>query len=743
MVIEEAFDPAKQHAQETVFAVGNGYVGTRGTFEEGYPGEWRATLVHGLFDSVPTFASELVNVPDWTHCRLFVNGEPVRLDRGRARHYRRELSLANGRLTRRFTWKGKGPAVAVTFQRAAALHEPHLVALEVRVEALEEAADVELRAGLPAHMDNLGWLHWDVVDQGTDGETIWLRTRTRSTGIEVALAARLTADRPAHAETWPADGCPTQVFRLRLLPGESVTVTKVVALVTSREANAPLARALELVSHTPRDFHAILLASAVRWAELWEACDVRIEGDPRAQLATRYNIFQLLAVGPERDVDASIGAKGLSGFGYRGHVFWDTEIFMLPFFAFTRPHVARHLLLYRYRRLEGARRKATRNGYTGAQFPWESADTGDEVTPTWVVDPDDPTKLIRIWTGDIQIHITADVAYAVLLYWRVTGDDEFLLRCGAEIVLDGATFWASRAEYNAARDRYEYTDVIGPDEYHDHVDNNAFTNGMARWHLRQALGLLEWLAEHAPQRHAELVTQLGLTPERLAHWRDVADKLHVPVGESGLIEQFEGYFQLEDVDLATLEPRDCSVQVLLGIEGVARTQVIKQPDVLMWLYLFRDAPWMTPELLQANSAYYNPRTDHTHGSSLGPAIMAALAARMGLAEEAYEHFMRAALVDLHDTRHNTADGLHAASAGGIWQALVFGFAGVRLTDNGPVVERPCLPPAWQRLRFRLRHRGEWFDVDLTRPSCAEPSPDVRDPDGRVPQHVEPQKGGEK
>ena len=722
VVLEEHFDPGRLRAQETVFAVGNGYVGTRGSFEEGYPGEWRATFVHGLFDDVPTFFSELANAPDWTHCRLYVNGEPVRLDRGEVRHYRRELCLANGRLARRFAWRGQGPEVEVAFQRTVSRDEPHLLALEACVTATEEPADVEIRAGLPAHMDNLGWLHWEVVDQGADGDVVWLRARTRATRIEVALAARLSADRPAEREAWPAEGCPTQVVRQRLAPGESVAVTKAVALVTSREANDPLARALEIVGRAPRDFHAILLPSAARWAELWEACDVRIEGDPRAQLATRYNLFQVLAVGPERDVDASIGAKGLSGFGYRGHVFWDTEIFMLPFFALTRPHVARHLLLYRARRLPGARRKAARNGYEGAQFPWESADTGDEVTPTWVVDPDNPARLIRIWTGDIQIHITADVAYAVLLYWRVTGDDEFMVRHGAEIVLEGALFWADRAEYNRALDRYEYTDVIGPDEYHDHVDNNAFTNGMARWHLRRALALLDWLAEHAPQRHAELVGRLGLTPERLARWQEVADKLYVPVDESGLIEQFEGYFNLEDVDLASLEPRDRSVQALLGIEGVARTQVIKQPDVLMWLYLMRDEPFVTPELLRANWAYYNPRTDHTHGSSLGPAIMAALAARMGHAEEAYEHFMRAALVDLHDTRHNTADGLHAASAGGVWQALVFGFAGVRLTPEGPVVERPCLPPGWRRLRFRLRHRGKWFDVDLTgTPRVDQPS----------------------
>lgn len=713
VVVEEAFNPDRLHAQETVFTVGNGYLGTRGAFEEGYPGEWRATFVHGLFDNVPTFFTELVNAPDWTHCQLFLNGERVRLDRGTVREYRRELCLQNGRLARRFVWQGSdGAEVLVEFQRTASRHNPHLLGVEVRVTALTRDVEVEVRAGLPAFTDNLGWFHWDLVDLGVENDQIWLRTRTRATKIDLGAAARLTADRSVEIQSWPAERCPTLTARCHLPAGESVTFTKVVALATARETEDPAAFVRQLIAGAPANFNALLLPSAARWADLWADSDVRIEGDSEAQLAVRYNLFQLLAAGPEHDLDASIGAKALSGYGYRGHVFWDTEIFMLPFFAYTQPHVARHLLLYRYRRLEGARRKAARNGYEGAQFPWESADTGDEVTPTWVVDPDDPTRLIRIWTGDIQIHITADIAYAVILYWRATGDDEFMEQYGAEIVVDGARFWASRAEYNEALDRYEFTDVIGPDEYHDHVHNNAFTNGMARWHLQQALEVLDWLAAHAPDRHADLIARLHLSPERLAQWQTIVEKIYLPVQPSGLIEQFDGYFRREDVDLAALEPRHQSVQALLGIEGVARTQVIKQPDVLMWLYLMREEPFVTPEMLRVNWDYYNPRTDHTHGSSLGPAIMAALAARMGQAEEAYQHFMRAALVDLHDLRRNTADGIHAASAGGVWQALVFGFAGVRLTPEGPVVERPCLPPNWERLSFRLYYRGRPFDFTL-------------------------------
>jgi kojibiose phosphorylase len=423
----------------------------------------------------------------------------------------------------------------------------------------------------------------------------------------------------------------------------------------------------------------------------------------------RYNLFQVLVAAPRHDDRVSIGAKTLSGFGYRGHVFWDTELFVLPFFVHTQPDLARNMLTYRHHTLPGARRKALAGGYEGAMYPWESAITGDEVTPRWVPGPRGE-RLVRIWTGDIQLHISADVARGVWNYWRVTGDDAWMRRYGAEIILDTAVFWGSRVEENAEQGRFELTDVIGPDEYHEHVDNNAFTNRMVQWHLETALGVWAWLQAHDAERANALKRQLNLNPERLNRWADIIGRMHVLHDpESGLIEQFEGFFELDDVDLAEYEPRTQSMQAVLGIDGANRSQVLKQPDVLMLLYVLRGR--YGRDTLQTNWDYYVPRTDHAYGSSLGPAIHAALACELDMPKEAYAHFMRAALVDLDDVRGNTADGIHAASAGAVWQAVVFGFGGVRLTDNGPVAT-PRLPPGWERLKFRLQYRGQWFDFDF-------------------------------
>ncbi len=418
----------------------------------------------------------------------------------------------------------------------------------------------------------------------------------------------------------------------------------------------------------------------------------------------RFNLFQLLAAAPRHDERVNIGAKTLSGYGYRGHAFWDTEIFMLPFFTYTRPEIARNLLSYRFHFLDGARHKAKQNGYRGAQYPWESAGTGEEVTPTWVPHYADRNQLIRIWTGDIEIHISADISYAVWQYGQVSGDEAFLLQRGAEIILETARFWVSRAEWSPDRNRYEYTDVIGPDEYHEHVDNNAYTNAMARWNIQTAIHLVDWLRSNHLQDWNRLSRRIHLKDAEIQEWRRVADQIFVAYSpETGLVEQFDGFFQRHEVDLAGLEPRNRSVQVLFGIEGTNQIQVLKQPDVLMLMYLLPDL--FDEPTVRLNYEFYTPRTDLTLGSSLGPSIQAILAARLEHPKDAYDIFMRAARADLFDVRGNAGDGIHGASAGGLWQAAVFGFAGLHLTPQGWKTS-PHLPAHWRCLRFKIVDHGK-------------------------------------
>lgn len=707
---EEAFDPAKQHHKETIFTIGNGYFCTRGAFEEGYPGDRRASFVHGVFDAVPIAVSELANIPDWLPFNIYLNGERFSLDRGVILAYQRKLDLRSGLLSRTVRWQSpSGLTAMITLERFASLAAEHLGLIRCRVVP-EFQGKVEFRCSLKGDMDNEGLAHWQWVMQQYQEEVVGMLNRTRSSGIELASAmiVRGVIGTCLDDVYCDVENAPMRSLSMAAEPGLPLVVDKFVAVVTSRDTPDVLAEAVRTVKSVI-DWPSALEANRAAWAKEWERSDVVIEGDDEAQIAVRFNLFQMLIAAPRHDDRVNIGAKTLSGFGYRGHSFWDTEIFMLPLFTYTAPHIARNLLTYRYHHLEGARQKARSNGCEGAQYPWESADTGLEVTPTWVPNVADPKNMVRIWTGDIEIHISADVAYGAYQYWQVTGDDAWFIEKGAEIILDTAKFWASRAEWNPAKDRYEYTDVIGPDEYHEHVDNNYYTNRLAQWNLQTALEVLDWLKGHAPKRAAELAARLDLSAERLSQWKEVIAKIYLNIEPSGVVEQFEGYFQRKYVDLAAMEPRDRSVQVIFGIEGTNQTQVLKQPDVLMVFHVLRD--YYTLEQVRVNYDYYTPRTDHSYGSSLGPSIQAIMACQVGKPDEAYEHFIRAARADLRDVRGNAGDGIHAASAGGMWQAVVFGFAGLRLSAQGWTVT-PRLPKHWKRLAFKFFQHGQLQTVDI-------------------------------
>jgi kojibiose phosphorylase len=709
---EDSFDPQKSHHKETIFTAGNGYLCTRGAFEEGYPGDRRATFIHGVFDEAPIVFTELANAPDYLPVTIYLNQERFSLDTGTVESFHRALDLRTGLLIRTVRWRSpSGLAATLTFERFASIADEHLLYLRCRVTP-DFNGTVEFRLGLNGNMYNDELVHLLWVRQGRQGDATYLHNRTRTSGIDIvtAMQVRNMLGHEILRQEWDVQNTPTLMIRLEAVPGQTLGMDKHVAVFTSRDVetgevtNAAVQRVCE-----GAPWEAALEANNRAWAEEWSRSDVVIEGDEEAQISIRFNLFQMLIAAPRHDDRVNIGAKTLSGFGYRGHAFWDTEIFMLPLFIYTAPHIAKNLLNYRYHTLPGARRKAAANGFEGAQFPWESAGTGDEVTPTWVPHFADRTKLVRIWTGDIEIHISADIAHAAYQYWQATGDDAWYIEKGLELIFDTAKFWASRAEWNAEANRYEYNDVIGPDEYHEHVDNNAYTNRLAQWNLQTALEMIEWAKLHAPEKASELIQQLDLSEDRLSKWRDVIEKVHLHIEPSGLIEQFEGYYQRRAVDLAAMEPRTKSAQEIFGIEGCNETQVLKQPDVLMLQYLLREH--YSDESVLVNYEYYQPRTDHTYGSSLGPSIMAIMACDVGKPEDAYEHFIRAVRADLRDVRGNAGDGIHAASAGGTWQAVVFGFGGLRVTGDGWTTQ-PRLPQHWKRLAFKFFHRGKMQEVDI-------------------------------
>ena len=525
-----------------------------------------------------------------------------------------------------------------------------------------------------------------------------------SSGTTVAMAVARRVMDPAGRWT-PSTELVYGRQSLELRLGQTYRLDRIVALHTSRDTGEPGETARRHVERVIENVAGVIGDHSDAWLARWEASDLRIEGDPAAQRALRFAIYHLVSAANPHDDRVSIGARGLGGTAYKGHVFWDTDIFMLPFFILTYPEAARALVMYRYHTLAAARAKAARLGYRGAFYAWELADSGEDVTPPFVIAPDG--EIVRILTGEQEQHISADVAFGVWNYWRSTGDDRFLLDAGGEILIETARFWASRAE-RGEDGRHHIRGIIGPDEYHETVDDNAYTNGLAQWNLEVAAEVADLIAERWPEQWQALSRRLGIEAEEPHGWQRVARDLYTGFDEqTGLFEHFRGYFALEDIDLAAFAPRSAPMDVLLGRERIQRSKVIKQPDVLMLVYLLWDH--LPMEVRKANFEYYEPRCGH--GSSLSPAIHALVAARLGDTALAGRYFRQAAEIDLADNMGNSAGGVHAGALGGLWQAAVFGFAGLGFCGERPE-HRANLPSSWRSLSMRFRWRGRWHELTL-------------------------------
>ncbi len=700
LLIEDAFVPELAPWRDSLYSVANGYLGTRGSFEEGMLGEVRATFINGVFVTPSGELPVLGAVPDWTKIGLWIDGEPFSLMR-RPAGYRRTLDLERGMVERIVLWQGAETGVVkVRFRRFVSMAAPHLAALEATVTALTGPVEVRIETGIDAVVPSPVHPAWapTAVSRTGPGE---IRMNLSSIDDAHRLRVETTVRGLADLEYVADKLHPRLGADLRLEPGRSVSFTKFTAYRTS--ADPPAETDLPPADMT---FDRAAVDSSHAWARRWKASRIDVDGDPAAELALRFAAFQLVGAAAPSGDRAAIGARLMSGFGYRHHVFWDTDIFIIPYFTIAQPDLAHAHLSYRYRGLGGARRKAAHHGRTGAFFAWESADSGDETSPSW----SSPLagEPVRIWTGELEEHIVADIAFAVDHYWRWTGDDEFMVDRGAEIVLDGARYWAHRVEVDG--DRAHVSDVIGPDEYHTHVVDSFFTNVMAAWHLRRAAEVAEWLRRSAPGAAERVGRTLPVGAADPWAWRDLADR--IVLRGDGIWEQHDGFFGLTEVRLADFEPRHRSMYDLLGEKVVEQSQVIKQADVVMAIALLGDAVGDS-ENQRANWDYYVRRTDH--GSSLSPAVHSLVASRLGLAEEAFDFFKRTIDIDFEDAMGNGRDGVHAATQGGLLQAALFGFAGLSLRGDEPLVESR-LPHHWKSLGFSFVYRGRRYERNVGRPS---------------------------
>jgi kojibiose phosphorylase len=686
-------------AHEALFTIGNGYLSVRGSFEERHEREQRATFIQGLWVTPPGELPLLGAVPDWTGFELFIDGIRFSLDRAPA-GYRRTLDLASGVVTREVLWRGGETGVCrLRFRRMVSMADPHLAALEVVITALtapvtlrvETGIDCTIPSPLQAAWNPRKWSHPSSGTMKLDAESVDAAQRLE---VEASLSGPGVGGviKEPRGHRW--------VGEHHLGTGASVVYTKYVLYRAQRDRGPRSA-----MPGAGTSFDSLAAASTRAWKKRWRRSAMEVGGDPDSELALRFAAFQLIAAAAPDDPQAGIGAKLASGFGYRHHVFWDTDIFVVPYFSVTQPDLARSHLTYRYHGLDGARNKAKKYGRSGAFYAWESAGDGSEVTPEWGQPKVGPP--VRIWTGELEEHITSDIAYAIDTYWRWTGDDRFLIDQGLEMVAEGANYWTSRVELD--RDGAHISDVIGPDEYHTHVADNFFTNVSAAWHLRTAARMVEWGRRRHRPALDDLSTRLYLDRPSLANWRALSERIVRKRGRNRVWEQHRGFFALDPIDLTDFDPRRAGMYDLLGEDELQKAQVIKQADVVMAMALFPEECGSAQDH-RRNWNYYFPRTDH--GSSLSPAVHARVACRLGLDQLAYDLFRQAIAIDLEDSMGNGRDGLHAATQGGILQAALFGFAGLSLGSKGPVVS-PRLPRGWDHFYFTTTYRGKQTEWETT------------------------------
>ena len=716
LIVEEGYNPVREREVESIFTVGNGYLGTRGSLAEQDEASSPTTLVAGVFDRRSQRApDEMPIFPDWLFTRIYVDDERLQMKRKNIVEHRRILDMRKGLLFRELLYEDITDRVTrVLFLHFASLADPHALALRVTIIPRNYRGELRVETGLRLNSRGNPPLHGVekiTGGDGKDGTGVLIRAQTLFTLVDAAVAqhSRIAAGFVEPEHSYRMDEM-TVLERWRWIGviAQEVTVEKFVSIFTSLDGvdaeQTALAHSGELAK---RDFEELMLEHMAAWEERWKTAAVRITGDPEAQRWANFAAYHLISAGNAENERVSIGARALSGPIYKGHIFWDSEMFILPFFIFAHPATARAMLMYRYHTLGGARTNAARNGYEGAQYAWESTGGGEEMTPPAALLP--TGEVIPILSGHLEHHITADVAYGVWTYWSATRDEEFLLQAGAEILMETARFWASRALLGDDG-LYHIRRVEGPDEYHEEVDDNLYTNLMAAYNLRHAVEVAKLLQERHPEGWQLLREKIELRAEEPDGWSVVADRMYGNGhGERGPLEQFAGYFGLEDIDVHRYEPRTAALDTILGRERTAGSQLVKQADIVMALYLLEDS--YTPEAVEENFLYYDRRT--AHGSSLSPSIYGLVAARLGMTREAMQYLRKAGTIDLIDNMGNAAGGVHAAALGGLWQLLVMGFAGVRAWDAGLFID-PKLPARWRRLEFSLTWRSAWLDFDIRR-----------------------------
>lgn len=705
LIAEEEFNELHLGKTESIFCIGNGYLGARASNEEEYQKTVRNIFINGTFNKFShNEVTELPNLNDIFEFEFYINGELFSLLKGEIKDYEKQLNLKTGEVTRKVVWIHNDIELGFEFRRFSSLDKLNVICQNIKITASEEI-DLKFISGINGQVTNSGAQHFEEIEQRffNDMEDMVYSQKTIESGIEVVTGSSIVTNPKLPSEIGMGR---RKVFKTFTGKVNEIEITKYNVFNTSRDRQCEKLNHHEIQGKTLRElggiksdsYEQLLTASALKWEEFWGGMDIEIEGDGYALLAYRFAMYHMRVFTPYHDERMNCGAKGLSGEGYKGHTFWDTEIFILPVYAFTNPEVAKNLLIYRYLGLDGARRKADEYGCKGAQYPWEAAWINDgEVTPLWGA-PDVVTgKATKIWSGILELHITSDVAYGIWLYYQITKDQEFMDKYGYEMIFEIANYWSSRGQL--VDGEYHINDVIGPDEYKEHVNNNAFTNYMAKWCCELAIEYSEKADGLDKYLHVD-------------QWKEFANKIHLQKPtEEGILPQDDTYLSLEEIDLTKYKNQAHVAGIFddLSLDQINKVQVSKQADVVVLNFILEHL--FNYEIKENSFRYYEPRT--LHDSSLSLSTHSIVANDLGLKDIADDLFEKSLDIDMGPFMKTSDHGIHAASLAGIWQSIIYGYGGVRLVGDCLRIE-PKINDKWNKLSFNITFNQVLLSITITK-----------------------------
>ncbi len=726
LISETDFNADRHPIAESIFSIGNGIMGQRANFEEQYSGKTlQGNYIGGVFfpdktrvgwwkNGYPDYFAKVLNAPAWIGVNVWVNNQPLDLAKCKILSFYRELDMQHGILLRTATVKmSDGVEIAFKTERFVSVVDTEIGALRFVIKSDTNCAiRIESTINSDVHNEdsNYNESFWDSIAQSIDGKFVYAIDKTKKTPYDVpqfTLATAISSDfsienHSVKSQRACFEKLLSETIEIELQANRTLKIEKIACQIsTLNYAETELAEKTEicLSSAVEKGFARLKQEHVQAWAEKWKTSDICIEGDIDAQQGIRFNIFHLHQTYSGNDSRLNIGPKGFTGEKYGGSTYWDTEAFCLPFYLSTSPeHVAKQLLMYRYKQLDRAIANAEKLGFSSgaALFPMVTM-TGDECHNEWEITFE-------------EIHRNGAIAYAIYNYVNYTGDKSYLIESGLELLIAIARFWAQRVNLSPIKRKYMILGVTGPNEYENNVHNNWYTNYFARWCLQYTLETISWAKRVAKQEFAELCAKISFDENfEVLRWTDITKNMYLPEDENyGIILQNDGYLDKEQKTVAELDAKQRPINQHWSWDRILRSCYIKQADVVQGLYVFEND--FDLEQIERNFTFYEARC--VHESSLSPCIHSVVASKIGNAAKAYELYLRTARLDLDDYNKEAHEGLHITSMAGTWLAIVQGFAGMR-TKSNTVSFAPKLPKEWAKLSFSILYRGALLHICMT------------------------------